>query len=86
MIGWLIYIVVGVMFLLFMIFFPDKWTEIVKKENAYWRMKKIINEEMANWFISFETGIGLKILVLIWIALGFIGIFATDIVDWLIYK
>ena len=81
MIGWIIFSVVWLTFLLFMIFSPQKWTKIVKKENAYWTKKGIIKEKTANWFISFETGIGLKILVVIGIIEGIIGIFAKEIVD-----
>jgi hypothetical protein len=56
-----------------MIVFPAKWEGWVEMENNFWVSKRFLSPSIAKKIITFEKGIGQKILV----AIGLIGFLAV---------
>ena len=61
----IIFLIIGVVWLMFMTLFPKQWGVIVEKENAFAVKKGLISESTAKKFIRIEKGIGLKIILTI---------------------
>ena len=61
---------VFILWLGLMLTFPDKWNNLVEKENAFWANKGWVSEATADKFVRFEKGMGLKITLIITIIIS----------------
>lgn len=69
----LILSLVGALWLAFMVFFPEKWTSFVEKENGFWVKKGLMKAERAEKITRFEGGKGFKIIVGIGVLFSFLN-------------
>ncbi len=62
--------IIGVLWLGFMMSFPEKWNNFVDKENGFWIKKGLVTESTAEKFARFEKGLVLKIIIIIGVLLS----------------
>jgi hypothetical protein len=72
----------SIVWLWFMIAKPERWSQIVDKENDFWVRKGIVPASFSEWFRRFEKGLRLKILVGSAALLGMGFIIFTCILLW----
>jgi len=75
---WILLTIVWTVLLLFTILAPKKWHAIVLKENTFWLNRNLISKNVSETLVKFETGIWLKVFIIIGL-IGFISlIFLTE--------
>jgi hypothetical protein len=74
--------VISLAWLWFMVNRPERWSQLVDKENDFWVGKGMVSASKAEWFRRFEKGFGQKVLVAIAALLGATGFVGLALDYW----